>query len=342
MTISSLRGLPQQALDDIRTPRGYVALGALLVALFAPLIFAGYPFSVFMQAVVFVLVVASWNLVAGYFGVFSFAHAALFGVGGYTGAILAGMFGVPAILAILLGGLGAALVSLVIAPLMLRLSGSYVAMVTLAFAEILYLSVYVLDDVTGGAAGYISHPSLFGENEVAFYYVVLAVVLANLAVMYGLLRSRFGLVGRAIREEEAAAEMLGNDTYRYKLAAFVLSAAMAGMAGGLHAYNLSIFSPSMMAIEMMIEFMAMAVIGGIGSALGPVVGVAVVVGLSEGLRSLGDVRLLVWGLLLIFIVLYFPGGLAGSTAQKNTFRDLAERLRGLGGASATDTDHTDQ
>ncbi|QLG48497.1 branched-chain amino acid ABC transporter permease [Natrinema halophilum] len=341
MTLShSINSIRQKIVEDAKTPKGYVALSVLAIALLAPAIFGGYLFEIVLQMVVFVLVVASWNLIAGYFGVFSFAHAALFGVGGYIAAILAGTYGIHPVATIVIGGGGAAIASLIIAPMILRLGGSYVAMATLAYAEILYLLVYVLDDITGGAMGYIEHPALFDGNMIPLYYFALAIVLLNLAVLYVLLRSRFGLIGRAIREEEDAAKMLGNNTDRYKVYAFVLSSAMAGTAGGIHAFNIRIFSPSMMAIEMMIEFMAMAVIGGIGTSLGPVVGVIAVLGFSEFFRSFGEIRLLLWGLLLMFTIMFFPGGLAGSSVQQDLLRDQAGKLRSAFGSQSAQDEHS--
>lgn len=316
-----------QLREDVQSRHGHLAVSLLAVSLLGPILFGGYIFDIVLEMVVFALIVASWNLLAGYFGVFSFAHAAFFGVGGYTGAIFAGHLGIPPVLTIFLGGIGAGVASLVIAPLILRLSGSYVAMVTLAYAEILRLSVYLFDDITGGDSGYIQYPSLFGGEEILFYYFTLTVVLGGLLAIYVLLKSRFGLVGRAIREDEDAARVLGNNTYRYKMYAFIFSSSLAGIAGAIQAYNIRIFAPAMLEINAMIEIMAMAIIGGIGIALGPIVGVITVLGLSELLRSADELRLLVWGLLLVVIILYFPDGLLGSSVQKDLLQEKAESFR---------------
>lgn len=326
MTLDTGRIITQLR-DDIQTRRGYLAIGFLAISLLAPVLFAGYIFDIVLEMVIFALVVASWNLLAGYFGVFSFAHAAFFGVGGYSAAILAGHFGAPPVLTIFLGGIATGVASLVIAPLILRLSGSYVAMITLAYAEILRLSVYIFDDTTGGDSGYIEHPTLFGGEKILFYYFTLAVVLIGLFAIYLLLRSRFGLIGRAIREDEDAARVLGNNTYRYKMYAFIFSSSLAGIGGAIQAYNLRIFAPVMLEVNAMIEIMAMAIIGGLGLALGPIVGVITVLGLSEFLRSTGEIRLLVWGLMLIVIILYFPDGLMGSSVQKELLQEKAESFR---------------
>jgi len=153
-----------------------------------------------MQLIILILVVTSWIFIAGYFGMFSFAHAALYGIGAYAAVLLAGEMGIHPIIAVLLGGVVAGILSIPIALPVLRLSGAYVGMVTLAFAEIVYRLVIVFREVTGGPTGYTGFPSLFGGNRIALYYFVFALVAALLVVQYGLLVNRFGLVARAIRE----------------------------------------------------------------------------------------------------------------------------------------------
>lgn len=316
-----------RASKDIRSLRGVAAVVGFLLALAAPYVLDGYALSIVLQMLVFVLAVASWNLLAGYFGLFSFAHAALFGVGAYTAVILSAEAGVPPTLALLAGAVGAGLASLPIALPVLRLGGAYVAMVTLAYAEIVYLATIVYRDVTGGPTGYTGHSAMFGGDRVTFFYFVLFAVVVILAGLYVLLISRFGLLARAIRESEDAAQMLGNDTYRQKLLGFVIGSAIGGFAGGLQAFNLLIVSPPMLSIEQMIEFMAMGVIGGLGTFAGPVVGVVAVLGISELLRSFGEIRLLVWGLLLMVIILFFPNGIAGSDVQVRLLRERIADFR---------------
>jgi len=180
-----------------------------VLGLLAPVLVGGYTLDLVMQLIILILVVTSWIFIAGYFGMFSFAHAALYGIGAYAAVLLAGEMGIHPIIAVLLGGVVAGILSIPIALPVLRLSGAYVGMVTLAFAEIVYRLVIVFREVTGGPTGYTGFPSLFGGNRIALYYFVFALVAALLVVQYGLLVNRFGLVARAIREAPDAARMLG-------------------------------------------------------------------------------------------------------------------------------------
>jgi len=309
--------------SDLGTRNGRLLTAGFVAALLAPLLLTTYGVEVLTQLLIVVLVVGSWIFIAGYFGIFTFAHAALYGVGAYAAVILAGELGAPPVVTIAAGGVAAALFSLPIAYPVLRLSGAYVAMVTLAYAEIIHFAAIHFRDLTGGPTGYTGFPMLFDGNRLALYYFVFATVFALTLVMYGLLVNRFGLVARAIRESSDAAQMLGNDVPRYKLAGFIVGSSIAGVAGAMQAYTILIMSPPVMELNQMIEFMAMGIIGGLRTLSGGVFGAIVVYGLSELLRGVGQLRLVIWGFLLIVIILYFPDGLAESSV------DLRERLSRL-------------
>lgn len=314
-------------LRDLRKPRGLLFIAGIAFLLVAPLFLENFQISILQQMVVFVLAVSSWNLLAGYFGMFSFTHAALYGVGAYAAVISANEFGVPVLAAIALGGLVAGLASLPITIPALRLGGAYLAMVTLAYAEIVHLAAVTFRDITGGPTGYTGFAALFGGDRITLYYFIIAVVAVLVLVQYALLVSRFGLIARAIRESEDAAQMLGNNTYRHKLVGFFVGSAIAGVAGGLQAYNILIISPPMLELNQMIQFMAMNVIGGLGTFGGAIVGVVVVVGIAELLRGVIEQRLLIWGTLLLVIILFFPNGLAGSDVQRELLRRPRSWLR---------------
>lgn len=314
-----------QLMTDVGTRNGKLfALGGLF-AVFAPLLIGGYTLDLVMQLLVVILVVCSWIFVAGYFGIFTFAHAALYGIGAYAAVILANETAVTPVLGILIGGVVAAVFALVIVYPVLRLEGAYVGMVTLAFAEIIYLLSIVLRDITGGPTGYTGFPQLFGGDRLVMYYFVLALVGTLLLVQYGLLVNRFGLVARAIREAPDAAQMLGNNVPQYKLAGFLIGSAIAGVAGGLQAHTVLIISPPMFEVERMIEFMAMGIIGGFRTFGGGILGALVVFGLSEGLRPIGEMRLVIWGAMLVIVTIYFPEGIAGSSFDVRRLKELFER-----------------
>ncbi|WP_338726904.1 branched-chain amino acid ABC transporter permease [Haladaptatus sp. DJG-WS-42] len=317
--------------EDLVGPKGIIAAFGILLALAAPFVLREFQLSVTLQILIFILAVSSWNLLAGYFGMFSFTHAALYGVGAYATVISAAEFGIPPLVALAIGGLVAGLFSLPITIPALRLSGSYLAMVTLAFAEIIHLAVITFRDVTNGPTGYTGFAPMFGGDRVTFYYFVLVLVFVLLIVQYALLVSRFGLIARAIREAEDAAQMLGNDTYRHKLVGFFIGSALAGVAGGLQAYNILIISPPMLELNQMIQFMAMSIIGGLGTFSGAILGVIAVVGVAELLRGVIEQRLLIWGLLLMLIILFFPDGIAGSTTQRDILKQQFDGFTDLFG-----------
>jgi len=331
MNADSLSILVDRVRADVRARLGtltgkLVAVGYLL-ALVVPAVSSGYGLDVATQALIFVLVVTSWNFIAGYFGILSFAHAALYGVGGYAAAILAAEAGIPAVASVFLAGAVTAAFSLPMAVSLLHLQGAYVAMLTIAYAEIIYFVSVLWRDVTGGPTGYTGMPALFGGDRILLFYFVLAVVTVLVALQYVLAVNRFGLVARAIRESEDAAQMLGNNTRRYKLLGFVFGSTLAGVAGGLQAYNILIISPPVLELPRMIEFMAMAIVGGIRTLSGGIIGTLIVYGLSEALRPIGGARLLVWGFLLIVSIMYFPNGITGS-ARLAAGRDrIVEAIR---------------
>jgi len=330
MNVDTLSILIERIWEDVkanlRTTTGKALVAGLVLAFVVPLFAGGYELNVATQALIFILVVTSWNFIAGNFGILTFAHAALFGVGGYSAAILAAEFGIPVVFAVFLAGIVTAAFSLPMAVSLLHLRGAYVAMLTIAYAEIIFFASVMLRDITGGPTGYSGFPVPFGGDRVMLYYFVLIVVTVLVALQYLVTINRFGLVARAIRESEEAAQMLGNNTRWYKLVGFVFGSTLAGIAGGLQAYNIRIISPPVLELERMIEFMAMGIVGGIRSLSGGILGTLVVYGLMEVLRPIGASRLLVWGILLIGAILYFPNGLISSNEQLGAIK---ERIRDL-------------
>lgn len=309
---TALRRARKRLAEDARSRNGIMLAIGTLLAVLAPLILTAYALDIVMQLFVTILVVGSWIFIAGYFGMFTFAHAALYGIGAYAAVILAAEMGIHPVASILLGGLVAGVFSLPISYPVLRLSGAYVGMVTLAYAEIIYRGTILLREITGGPTGYTGFPLLFDGNSIVMYYFVLLLVGGLMLLMYVLLVNRFGLVARAIRESPDAARMLGNNVSRHKLIGFVIGSSIAGLAGALQAYSILIISPPMLEIERMIEFMAMGIIGGLRTLSGGVFGAIIVFGLSEILRDFGEIRLVVWGAMLVVVTLYFPDGIADS------------------------------
>jgi branched-chain amino acid transport system permease protein len=256
----------------------------------------------------------SWDLVAGYQGTFSFAHAAFFGIGAYTTALATIHLGISPWLGILLSVPSTFLFAIPISYPAIRLSGPYTAMVTLAYSEILRRIVVNWASLTNGPVGLTGVPDLFptlpgAAGDVAQYYSAMLLFAVLGGAVYLTLRSRFGLVIQAIRDSNDAARGLGINVVRYKLAGFLFGSTLAGIAGAFYAHYVGFISPKSMDLEIMIQFAAMVFVGGVGTFFGPIIGTGVLLGTGEFLREFGAWRLFMWGALILIFVLFSPGGL---------------------------------
>ena len=303
---------------------------AVLVCLF-PLamqaIDQGFYISFATRILIYAMAAASLNLVLGYGGMVSFGHAAFFGAGAYIVGILAveGITSVwivwPAAIAV------AALAALVIGAISLRTRGVYFIMITLAFAQMTYY-IFVSMKAYGGDDGLPlaarSTPG-FGvslSNDFVWYYLVLALLAAVLYLLHRLVHARFGRVIEAIRENETRATAIGYPVYRYKLVCFVISGAIAGLAGALIANQTSYVGPALLHWVQSGTLMVMVILGGVGRFWGGPVGAAVLLSLEElfsGSPLLGPFALhwqLPVGAILLAVVLFAPRGIAGAFAKK--------------------------
>jgi branched-chain amino acid transport system permease protein len=302
--------------DGLRHQRlGIALLAAGLVV--APLLL--YPVFL-MKVLCFALFACAFNLLIGYVGLVSFGHAAFFGTAAYAAGHAAKVWGFPPELAVLFATACSAALGLVFGWLAIRRQGIYFAMITLALAQMLYF-FYLQAPFTGGEDGIQAIPRgrLLGlldlSHDLAMYWVVLAVFLGGFLLIYRTIHSPFGQVLKAIRENEPRAISLGYDTDRYKLAAFVLSAALAGTAGGTKAIVFQLASLTDVHWTMSGEVVLMALVGGLGTVFGPVVGAAVVVSLQNYLAGLGHWVTIVQGCIFVACVLAFRRGLVGELAR---------------------------
>lgn len=289
----------------------------LLATLFGQEFYIGFG----SRLLIFALVASSLNLVLGFGGMISLGHAAYFGVGAYTVAILmyydvtAAWISWPA--AIIVG----AVLALGIGAMCLRTKGVYFIMITLAFAQMIYY-IFVSLSTYGGDDG-LSLPqrSTMGldlSSDSVFYYVVLALCAASLFFMYRLVNSRFGRVMQAIKENETRMQAIGYPVYRYKLACFTLAGALAALGGALFANQSMMASPSQLYWMQSGTLLVMVILGGMGYFFGGVIGAFFMLVLEEILTSFTIYWGLPMGLVLLFIVLFVPNGLAS----------LFERRRG--------------
>jgi branched-chain amino acid transport system permease protein len=312
---------------------------ALLLALAAPYLL--YPVFL-MKVLCFALFACAFNLLIGYTGLLSFGHAAFFGGAGYVCGYLLQSLGLPFEVGILAGTAFAAVIGLVMGLLAIRRQGIYFTMITLALAQMLYF-VCLQAPFTHGEDGLQGVPrgSLFGivdlGNDLALYYVVLAICVAGFALIVRTVHSPFGQVLKAVKENEPRAISLGYDVERYKLLAFVLSAALSGLAGATKTVVLGFETLTDVHWAMSGLVVLMTLVGGLGTLSGPIVGAIVIVALENKLgdlgnwlavvtridwfRSIGESVTIVTGFIFIVCVLAFRRGIVGELVA------LGKRLR---------------
>jgi branched-chain amino acid transport system permease protein len=321
------------------TPRNLVvaAITALLLLLpvYAHAIGNLFLLSLFTRIVILALAAVSLNLIMGFGGMVSFGHAAYIGIGGYVVGILAHE-GVPsAFVQWPLALVVSALFALVIGALCLRTRGVYFIMITLAFAQMIYYVAVALDRYGGDDGLTIYRRSQFGgllnlSNKTVFYYVCLALLLATVYLVWRIVNSRFGLVIQGARSNNRRMNAIGFPTYRYRLACFVIAGTICGLSGVLLANHTDFISPAMMHWTRSGDLIVMAVLGGMGSVFGPVIGALALLVLEEALPVLislvalpvlgsdaaraGEYWQIVLGPLLLLVVLYARGGIDGLLA----------------------------
>jgi branched-chain amino acid transport system permease protein len=285
----------------------------LLTALFCalPLGLDDYRLHVVIVSLFYVMMASSWNLLAGYTGQVSFAHAAFAGIGAYTSGILAVKFGLNPWIGLVLGSLLAALVGLGLGFLCIRMGGIYLSLTTLAFSEILRIIITNEYEITRGTMG-LQVPSLMAEySKSSYLYIMLAGAILTLSVVYLVVHSNLGLNFRAVQNDEPAAGSLGVNVVQIRVLAFTLSSALAGLAGGLYGHYLLLITPEIPSLDQQFLVLAMAVIGGMGTLLGPVIGSFILEILSEYIRAYGEYHVLVFGLLALMMARFSPNGLMG-------------------------------
>ncbi len=275
---------------------------------------------------IYAIAAASFNLLLGYAGLFSLAHAALFGIGAYSSALLTLRLGWPAIAAAAAGMAVAAVVSALVALPSLRVSGDYLVGTSFGVQVLLYALFLNWTGLTRGAMGLPGIPpvSLLGLDVSGRrgYLVLTLVVLAfTLWALRTVVRSPFGRVLRGLREDEVAVQALGKNVYRFKVLAFVVAGTLAALGGSLYAHYVSYIDPGSFTLDESVFLLASVMVGGTGTLLGPVIGATVLVGLPEVLRFVGlpdavaaTVRQMLFGALLVVFMRLRPQGIWGERA----------------------------
>ncbi|MBL0934448.1 MAG: branched-chain amino acid ABC transporter permease [Rhizobiaceae bacterium] len=296
-------------------PVHHMAIFVMLLAAGIVAPFMLYPVFV-MKVLCFALFACAFNLLLGFGGLLSFGHAAYFGSASYVAAHAAKVWGLSPELAILTGTATAAVLGLAFGSLAIRRQGIYFAMVTLAFAQMVFFFA-LQAPFTGGEDGIQGVPRnpLLGfidiSSHMSLYWLVLGITFGGLLVIYRIIHSPFGQVLKAIRENEPRAISLGYRVNRYKLTVFVISAALAGLAGSTKAFVFQLASLTDVHWSMSGEVVLMTLLGGMGTVFGPIVGAAVIVTMQNYLATFGAWVTIVQGIVFVICVMLFREGIIG-------------------------------
>jgi branched-chain amino acid transport system permease protein len=307
--------------EGIASPRHFHVLEKLLVALallvvvMLPLFGDAYAVKVATEVLIFALAAFSLNFLVGNGGIVSFGHAAYFGLGAYASGLLVTKLGMPMepalIAASLAGGFFAALFGFFI----VRLQGIYLAMLTLAFAQIAYAVCFQWVEVTGGDNGIVGvWPAAWAASRSAYHYLVLVVVALGIFALRHVIYAPFGASLRAARDSAARAEAIGIDVRAHRWLGFTIAGAAAGLAGGLYAFSKGSIDPTLLGIPLSVDFLAMILLGGMQTVMGPVLGAAAFHSIKDVFMPLTDHWRFLLGASIIALVLIFPRGLGGAYA----------------------------
>ena len=302
------------------TPRNAFVVALLVVLALVP-VYAGlignyFLMSLFTRIVILAMAAVSLNLIMGFGGMVSFGHAAYLGIGGYAIGILAkeginsGFMQWPLALAM------SALFALAVGALSLRTRGVYFIMITLAFAQMVYYVAIGLDRYGGDDGMTIYKRSQFGDlinlsNKTAFYYLCLVLLLLAVYIVWRIVNSRFGMVIQGARSNDRRMRAIGFPTYRYKLVCFVIAGTICGLAGALLANHTDFISPAMMHWTRSGDLIVMAVLGGMGTVFGPVIGAVALLVLEEALSGVTEYWQIIIGPIFLLVVLFARGGIDG-------------------------------
>jgi branched-chain amino acid transport system permease protein len=300
-------------------------------ALSAPFLLKG---SYLLNVLVFVgintMLAVALNLLLGYAGQISLGHAAFFGMGAYISGIITARFPVDPFLVMILAALCSGALAFVIGFPILKLKGHYLAMATLGFGIIMYIIFNETIELTGGPSGLSGIPnlhigSLIFDNDLNNYYLVLTFTLAVMLLSINLSQSRIGRALRAIHDSEVAARVMGVNARILKVQIFTVSAVISAVAGSLYAHIMTFIAPASFGFNFSVELLTMVVVGGLGSIYGSFLGAAILTMLPELLRVFQNFDIVIYGLMLILMTMFMPGGLISGIGAIAEF--VAARIR---------------
>lgn len=310
---SRVAGPPEAPLRPANRVQRRLGLAGLVLLLAAPLLAASFPYLsvLLVEILIAVLFAASLHFIMGPGGMHSFGHAAYFGLGAYAAALVLTGLHLPMEMALIAGPLAGAIGALLFGWFCVRLSGVYLAMLTLAFAQIVWAIVFQWDEVTGGSNGLVGiWPAAWASSPTAFYYLALAFSVAGVLLLRRVLFSPFGHAMRAGRDSPLRAEAIGIDVKRVQWMAFIVAGLFCGMAGALFAFSKGSISPEAISVNRSVDGLVMVMLGGIQTLSGPVAGAAVFTWLQDVIARETDYWRALLGLVILALVLLFPGGIA--------------------------------
>jgi len=301
---------------------------AFAAAVLLPFVFPDkYVIRIATVSLLYIMITLSLNLMVGFLGQMSFGHAAFYGIGAYTAAILLTRTEIPFLLAFLLAGVVAGLFGLLLGLPVLKLKGYYFTIITMVFCEIIRVVELNWMSLTRGPLGIMAIPKpevlgfLFNTPQRLYFFMLLLVVLATLIVK-NLMNSRIGYAILAIRDDELAAAAMGIPVFRYKMIVFVISSLLVGLAGAFYACYTSYIDPSSFAAAQSNNMLVMVIFGGLGNTVGSFIGAVVLTVLPEMLRGLMQYRQLIYGALLVVLMMVKPQGLLGDI----NFKYIRQRM----------------
>lgn len=288
---------------------------ALIILLLLPLFLGKYSIFLLCLLAIYALVSLGLNLLMGYTGQIAAGHAGFLALGAYFTAIVSeSVQWLPCPVILFLAGLFSGTIGFFLGIPILRLKGFYVAMATLAFGVVVSEVILQWSSLTGGDDGFsVPTARIAGfafDSDFKLFYLIIPVTISMTILAKNLVNGYIGRAFIALRESEVAAQTIGIDLAKYKTIAFAISAFYTGVAGGLFAYLITFLSPDAFTIELSMDFIAMIVIGGMGSILGSIIGAVILTGMQQVLAGLLDLQILIFGLSLIIFMIFMPGGIS--------------------------------
>jgi branched-chain amino acid transport system permease protein len=316
----------------LSNPRFYIPglIVTIVLVVAFPFVFSLYQTNIMITALIYVVVGLGLNIVVGLAGLLDLGYVAFYAVGAYSYALLNVHFGVTFWMALPIGAALAFLFGILLGFPVLRLRGDYLAIVTLGFGEIIRLVLENWNDFSFGPSGIanIPKPGLFGldlnlqQSTTYIYFLMIGMALMTIFVVRRLQDSRIGRAWIALREDEVACQAMGIDKTRTKLTAFALGATWAGMGGVIFAAKTTFINPTSFTIWESIIILCVVVLGGMGSILGVIVGALILILLPEYLRTFSEFRMLIFGVILVMMMVFRPGGIVSDVRRIYKFEGL--------------------